>query len=330
MHLHEDKKLFADAVLAAANHLGIKPLFVEKDYWITRSLKLMKGADATNRAIFKGGTSLSKAHRIGARFSEDIDVAIVDANSLSGNQRKSLIKRLAKAMTTGLTEIDTPGVTSKGSSYYRAIYGYESLPELSKVNMEVPDAVLKGQLMVEINTFANPYPFVECEIDNFIAKFLRETDNRSYIAEYGLDLFQLNVLDKRRTATEKLVSLFRFSLSADAAGSLSRKIRHFYDLYFLMNDVEVRDYILSDTFTDDFTSLLNHDRMMFFNPDNWNERPLDESPLFGNMENLWRNPLSRIYSNELSSLAYRRIPLQDEVLHNIIFLMNRIKSIGIT
>ena len=53
------------------------------------------------RAIFKGGTSLSKAYKIGNRFSEDIDVAISDANSLSGNQLKMLIKRIAKEMTVG-------------------------------------------------------------------------------------------------------------------------------------------------------------------------------------------------------------------------------------
>ena len=69
MNLHEDKKLFADAVLAAAQYLGINPVFVEKDYWITRSLRLLAQFDPGNRAIFKGGTSLSKAHSIGMRFS---------------------------------------------------------------------------------------------------------------------------------------------------------------------------------------------------------------------------------------------------------------------
>lgn len=38
MNLHEDKKLFADAVFATAEYLEINPVFVEKDYWITRSL----------------------------------------------------------------------------------------------------------------------------------------------------------------------------------------------------------------------------------------------------------------------------------------------------
>ena len=87
MNLHDNQKLFADAVLASAQHLDINPIFVEKDYWITRSLKLMSEADSEGRAIFKGGTSLSKAHFIGSRFSEDIDVAIVNAGSLNGNQR---------------------------------------------------------------------------------------------------------------------------------------------------------------------------------------------------------------------------------------------------
>ena len=41
MNLHENKKLFTDAILAASEHLDIRPVYIEKDYWITRSLKLM-------------------------------------------------------------------------------------------------------------------------------------------------------------------------------------------------------------------------------------------------------------------------------------------------
>ena len=111
MNLHENKKLFTDAVLAAAEQLDIKAVYIEKDYWITRSLKLMAQDSNAERAIFKGGTSLSKAYKIGNRFSEDIDVAISDANSLSGNQLKMLIKRIAKEMTVGLDEFVVQGVT---------------------------------------------------------------------------------------------------------------------------------------------------------------------------------------------------------------------------
>ncbi len=93
MNLHENKKLFTDAVLAASEYLDIRPVYIEKDYWITRSLKLMTQTHNADKAIFKGGTSLSKAHKIGNRFSEDIDIAISDADVFTGNQLKMLIKR---------------------------------------------------------------------------------------------------------------------------------------------------------------------------------------------------------------------------------------------
>ena len=56
MNLHEDKKLFADAVFATAEYLEINSVSVEKDYWITQSLKMLVQSDTDNRAIFKGGT----------------------------------------------------------------------------------------------------------------------------------------------------------------------------------------------------------------------------------------------------------------------------------
>ena len=329
MNLHENTKLFADAVLAAAQYLQIKPLYVEKDYWITRTLKLLSQSDSEKRAIFKGGTSLSKAHHIGARFSEDIDLAIVDANSLSGNQRKMLIKRLAKSMTEGLEEIDTPGVTSKGSSYYKSIYGYSRLAEVDDAALGDKAPVRLGQIMVEINSFANPSPLVPCEIDNFIREFLHATGNHGLIEQYGMQTFELNVLDKKRTATEKIVSLLRFSLAADYKMELAKKIRHFYDLYCLMEDGECADYIYTDEFITDLKLLLEHDRGLFDNPDGWNKRSIADSPLFDNIMEMWNMKLAQVYSSELSSLAYRSIPEPELVIKNILSILNRIRVIGI-
>lgn len=126
MRLHENEALFSDALQAASQPiedegLGIKSIFIEKDYWICRSLSLMAANDTDSRSIFKGGTSLTKAYGIGSRFSEDIDIAISEAWTLSGNQLKKLIKRTARSMTEGLQEMDMPGVTSKGSHYHKAL-----------------------------------------------------------------------------------------------------------------------------------------------------------------------------------------------------------------
>lgn len=60
MRLHENWKLFSDALQAASQPvadggLGIKNIFIEKDYWICRALSLMAAKDKDKRAIFKGG-----------------------------------------------------------------------------------------------------------------------------------------------------------------------------------------------------------------------------------------------------------------------------------
>lgn len=327
MTLHEDKKLFADAVFAAAEYLDINPVFVEKDYWITRSLRLLSQVDSGDRAIFKGGTSLSKAHYIGSRFSEDIDIAIADATSMNGNQRKSLIKKLAKSMTAGLNEIPTTGITSKGSSYYKAIYGYDRLDGLSDSAPGTP--VKLGQIMVEINSFANPYPYEKCVIDNFMRVFLSSTDNSDYIEKFSLEEFHLNVLDKRTTATEKIVSLLRFSLAPDYETELPKKIRHFYDLYYLMKDSDCAAYFHSEEFAHDLQSFLEHDRATFDNPGNWNSRPLSDSPLFHSFENIWERQLDQTYRGELSRLAYKTIPDSTAVCNTFREIMAIIEDSGI-
>ena len=52
MNLNENKKLFTDAVFAASEYLDIRPVYIEKDYWITRSLKLMAQNPNSDKALF--------------------------------------------------------------------------------------------------------------------------------------------------------------------------------------------------------------------------------------------------------------------------------------
>lgn len=307
MNLHENKKLFTDAVLAASEYLDIRPVYIEKDYWITRSLKLMAQNPKSDKAIFKGGTSLSKAHKIGNRFSEDIDIAISDGDSLNGNQSKMIIKRIAKEMTSGLEEVVVPGVTSKGSRYYKAMYSYPNV-----LGKSIKETVNIGQLLVEINSFANPYPYVSKSIDCFIAQFFRQTNNEDLIKQYGLGEFSLNVLDKRQTLTEKLVSLIRFSLSDTYIYDLASKIRHFYDLHYLLQDEECANYLQSKQFKIDFNSLLKHDRETFDKPDGWNGMQIRQSPLLSDFTAIWSS-LKGTYLKELPAIAFSEIPSEDAV-----------------
>lgn len=316
MRLHTDRQLFKDAINFASRPatdggLGISPLFIEKDYWVSRSLKLMAEHDKDGRAVFKGGTSLSKAYGIGARFSEDIDVAISDAWTLSGNQLKNLIRKTARDMTEGLDEIPIPGKTSKGSHYYKAYYHYPQIMESLAATSINP-----GQILVEINSFANPYPSEQRVIQSFLTIFLQQSGNEQLIEEYDMRPFVIHVLDKRRTLTEKLVSLIRCSLADEHHSQLSAKIRHFYDLYYLYHDKEIRQYLDSSDFLNDFHNLFTHDRQQFSKPEGWQRRNLDESPLFSALENVW-SKLEPVYMKELPELAYNKIPDSTQILESI-------------
>lgn len=312
MKLHENRELFSDALQAASQAIedggfGIKSIFIEKDYWICRSLALMAENDKENRTVFKGGTSLTKAFGIGSRFSEDIDIAISEAWTLSGNQLKMLIKRTAKSMTEGLQEMNMPGFTSKGSHYHKAYYSYPRAIDSLQIG-----AIKAGQLLVEINSFANPYPFQRCKLQSFLTEFLQKTGNEQLIKEYDMQPFEVNVLDRRRTLTEKLVSLLRCSLADNYMPELTAKIRHFYDLHFLLNDEEIQSYLKSDAFKSDFANLFTQDQQRFDKPEGWQNKDIMDSPIIMDLHSVW-STLCKVYSRELPNLAYKEIPTIESI-----------------
>lgn len=312
MKLHENRELFSDALQAASQAiedggLGIKSIFIEKDYWICRSLALMAENDKENRTVFKGGTSLTKAFGIGSRFSEDIDIAISEAWTLSGNQLKMLIKRTAKSMTEGLQEMNMPGFTSKGSHYHKAYYSYPRAIDSLQIG-----AIKAGQLLVEINSFANPYPFQRCKLQSFLTEFLQKTGNEQLIKEYDMQPFEVNVLDRRRTLTEKLVSLLRCSLADNYMPELTAKIRHFYDLHFLLNDEEIQSYLKNDAFKSDFANLFTQDQQRFDKPEGWQNKDIMDSPIIMDLHSVW-STLCKVYSRELPNLAYKEIPTIESI-----------------
>ena len=55
---------------------GITEKAIEKDWWVTITLKALFGTVYAKHLIFKGGTSLSKGWKLIERFSEDIDIAL--------------------------------------------------------------------------------------------------------------------------------------------------------------------------------------------------------------------------------------------------------------
>lgn len=58
-----------------AENRGIVENAVEKDYWVSMTLRAISSLQYVSALVFKGGTSLSKGWALIERFSEDIDLA---------------------------------------------------------------------------------------------------------------------------------------------------------------------------------------------------------------------------------------------------------------
>lgn len=94
----------AALIPTVSDALSIPEAYVEKDFWATEALRaLTEYADGAGApAIFKGGTSLSKAWKLTERFSEDIDIVLDFPDDMSKGQRERLLKGVADAVDAHL------------------------------------------------------------------------------------------------------------------------------------------------------------------------------------------------------------------------------------
>ena len=314
MKLHLDDKIFKELIKLTAIELKINRPFVEKDYWITLVLSRLAKSKYVDEAVFKGGTSLSKGYNLIERFSEDVDIAIINDKGKTGNEIKTIIRNIEKEITPDLTELQMEGVTSKGSRFRKSLFEYVTTEKGNSNN----------KLIVEINSFTNPFPFQRLTIQSFVFDFLMQTNNEKYIEQYNLQSFEVNVLSKEQTLLEKMVSLIRFSFTENTVESISEKIRHFYDLYYLMKSPECIEFVASDSLKKQFDNILRHDREMFEEPKDWQNKSISESPLVTNFSTLWKQ-IKEKYQTELSALAYRPIPDEKDVAQCFEELIKRIE-----
>lgn len=320
MKLHTDREMFSNAIQATSQMLGMAPEFVEKDYWICQILQQLSRHPQRERIVWKGGTSLSKAYGLIKRFSSDVDFAVL-LEGLSQNQQKKLVARIGKDTTADMEELDMPEVTIKNNRFRKTYHGYSSVLNSRKESLNF----LGNHVIIEINTYSNPYPYVRRSIKPFISEMMEQRGLDSMIEELDMKPFELNVLDKRRTLCEKVVSLIRFSFEDDAIAGVASKIRHFYDLYYLMRDMECAEYYKT-CFAKDLIALIAHDKDEFDRPPKWKEADILTSPLFIDFGLLWKK-VSGIYNTEIGALSYGTIPTSDEILESLSRLFNEVKKI---
>jgi hypothetical protein len=109
----------ASAIDAASDASGRAPHLLEKDIWVVWALSTLFQSELGGHLVFKGGTALSKAHKVITRFSEDVDLTY-DIRALAPELvARPFIRGICKStsVTAGrsFTYISTPSTPSLAS-----------------------------------------------------------------------------------------------------------------------------------------------------------------------------------------------------------------------
>jgi predicted nucleotidyltransferase component of viral defense system len=289
---------FVDAIESAAAHFKMRTIFIEKDYWVTHVLNNLSTSKLVDEVIFKGGTSLSKAHDCINRFSEDIDLAILKTDDMSGNQITNKIKATEKTVSVGLEYFQHPLEEKKGRNR-RTFYHY------AKAIKDENFAQVKDHIQLEINAFTQPVPFEKKAIQSYIGQFLATKGFDAIIKQYGLESFEVNVLTRERTVFEKLLSLVR--LSYEGPEKVRGKIRHFYDIHQLLNQTDLKGKILIEENFKILEWVMQDDAANGIFAGDWLQKPLSESPLFKDFDSFWKE-IESTYTSELGQLVWGELP----------------------
>ena len=235
----------------------INPAAVEKDWWVTVTLKALFQTTCANSLLFKGGTSLSKGWKLIERFSEDIDLAIDHTfwgiNGNSKNQREKLRKKSRKYIhetlskeldeqlkAMGITGYTIENITTVETSNGKKAIDSDKDPTVIHLNYDslvnTKTAYMPTRIKIEISCLSMAEPSEDRKITSLIYSHYPEEDYET--------LSSIRTVLPSRTFLEK-VFLLHEEFQKDKSRSL-RMSRHLYDLEKLM-DTEYGQKALTDS-----------------------------------------------------------------------------------
>ncbi len=150
------KLLPSETLRIVAAETGIEPAFVEKDFYAVGLMHLVQNfldsAACSFQLVFSGGTSLSKAHQLIKRFSEDLDFlgfaknGGVETRTHRRHFRRSLVEFINADDRFSVNPILVKNSSRNNGLYFQCIVSYPST---------VRHSSLRDELQFEV-TFKEP------------------------------------------------------------------------------------------------------------------------------------------------------------------------------
>jgi len=235
---------FAAFLTAAAADSGLPETFVEKDYWITEILRTI-ATTLGERAIFKGGTSLSKGWNLLDRFSEDIDL-FVDPDAEPPLASTRAIDRTMKKLNGEVSAIDGLEFVPAESQ----TTGGRGRTDTFRYHSHFP--LLEGfppTVRLEPGIQSGKQPTARVKISSIVGELLIARGAAGELDLEGIEPFEMDLLHFRRTFVEKLFAIHgKVERLKQEGVSLGRDVRHYADLYVLAGRPEVIEMLESDEY----------------------------------------------------------------------------------
>lgn len=140
MTLHEDNKLFRQAIQFTSDRKAIRAIYVEKDYWVTYALHTIFNQPIGADTVFKGGTALFKCYNLIDRFSEDIDLVVLRRDGEFDARMKAKLREISEVVSTVLPEQEVEGITNKKGMNRKTAHSYAK--EFKDDYRQVPDVIV--------------------------------------------------------------------------------------------------------------------------------------------------------------------------------------------
>lgn len=240
LHDHLD---FPALIRIVAEERSITPVLVEKDYWIMHCLYGLKKMGLSFE--LKGGTSLSKGFGLIHRFSEDIDIRIeppADMDVRSGrNHRKEQHIESRKAFYGWLAST----IKIDGIYDVQRDREFDEIPQYRSGGIrlryhdlnETIEGLKEGVLLeVGFDDVTPNYPkLISSWAYDYAAEKVEVIDNRA---------IDIACYHPGHTFVEKLQTVStKFRMQQESGTFPINFMRHYYDLYCLLQDEGVKKFI---------------------------------------------------------------------------------------
>lgn len=246
LHNHPE---FYDLVNHVASDRKIVPYLIEKDYWIMHCLYGLRQAEYDFQ--LKGGTSLSKGFGIIHRFSEDIDIHITPPEFLKVRTSKNHDKKKDRQGRKDYYDYLAKNIKIPGIVRVDRDTEFDSLPKYFSGGIRLyyesvfpsDDTAKEGVLLepgFSVVTPNHPIDISSWALDLALNKEIDIIDNKA---------LQIPCYDPGYTLVEKVQAIAtKFRKQDDGRKLPPNFIRHYYDVFCLLQKEEVQSFIGTDAY----------------------------------------------------------------------------------